>query len=194
LPLDADPSLSRTTQSPPNPPDLAGAYDRLGGSLFRFFYVRVGRDEHLAADLMQQLWAAAVKNAGKVPEGEIEFWLRGVARNLLNTHWRRVSARPKHVAMEDGRTGRGGGGANLAERMTRERLPHEQIEDREVQDRLLAAITKLGASDQELIFAHYFEGATQVELGKRLEMSVRAIEGRLYRARHLLREALTEAE
>ena len=72
--LDADSSRSRNaersdvTGSPSvavpgvpvlPPPDLAAAYDRLGGSLFRFFYVRVSRDEHLAADLMQQLWAAA---------------------------------------------------------------------------------------------------------------------------------------
>ena len=198
LQLSADPSRSRGTDeaaspvvvgAPPEPPDLAAAYDRLGGSLFRFFYVRVHRDEHLAADLMQQLWAAAVKNASRVPETEIEFWLRGVARNLLNTHWRRLSARPAHVTMEEGRTG-----ASLADRMTRERLPAEEVERREVQDRLLMAITTLGSSDQELIFAHYFEGATQVDLAKRLEMSVRAIEGRLYRARQLLREALSERE
>ena len=201
LQLSADPSRSRGTDetgspvvvgappAPLNPPDLAAAYDRLGGSLFRFFYARVHRDEHLAADLMQQLWAAAAKNASRVPETEIEFWLRGVARNLLNTHWRRLSARPAHVTMEEGRTG-----ASLADRMTRERLPAEEIERREVQDRLLMAITTLGSSDQELIFAHYFEGATQVDLAKRLEMSVRAIEGRLYRARQLLREALSERE
>lgn len=171
------------------PPDLAAAYDRLGGSLFRFFYARVSRDEHLAADLMQQLWVAAAKNASRVPEKEIEYWLRGVARNLLNTHWRRASARPTHVAMEDAKTG-----ASIAERMTRERLPEEEIEKREVQDRLLIAITTLTSPDQELIFAHYFEGTQQVDLAKRMGMSVRAIEGRLYRARQLLREALNEIE
>ena len=42
--------------------------------------------------------------------------------------------------------------------------------------------------------AHYFEGAQQVDLAKRMDMSVRAIEGRLYRARQLLREALSEIE
>ena len=119
----------------------------------------------------------------------IEYWLRGVARNLLNTHWRRLGSRPSHVAMEDAKTG-----ANIAERMTRERLPEEMIEKREVQDRLLMAITTLASSDQELIFAHYFEGAQQVDLAKRMGMSVRAIEGRLYRARQLLREALSEIE
>ncbi len=186
----ADPSSARAAPAgPSNGPDLAGAYDRLGPALFRFFYVRVGRDEHLAADLMQQLWAAAARNASAVPDREIEFWLRGVARNLLNTHWRRVSARPVHVAMEDGRTG-----ASLVDRMTRERLPREELEKRETQDRLLMAITRLSGPDQELVFAHYFEGATQVDLAKRLGTSARAIEGRLYRARQLLREAMTESE
>jgi RNA polymerase sigma-70 factor (ECF subfamily) len=175
--------------APTSPPDLAAAYDRLGAVLFRFFYVRVGRDEHLAADLMQQLWAAACRNARSVPEREIEYWLRGVARNLLNTHWRRVSARPTHVGMEDGRTGQ-----SLAERLTRERMPEEDLEKREVQDHLLRAITKLSSADQELIFAHYFEGAAQVDLAERIGMSARAIEGRLYRARQLLREALKEID
>lgn len=173
----------------PAGPDLAAAYERLGPSLFRFFYARVSRDEHLAADLMQQLWAAAARNASRVPENEIEFWLRGVARNILNTHWRRVGARPPHVAMDDGLTGPG-----LAERMTRERLPDEECDRRETQDHLLRAITRLCQSDQDLIFAHYFEGAQQVDLAKRLGISARAIEGRLYRARQLLREALKETE
>jgi RNA polymerase sigma factor (sigma-70 family) len=178
------------TETPlPNPPDLAAAYDRLGGSLYRFFYVRVGRDEHLAADLMQGLWAAAARNAGKVPEREIEFWLRGVARNLLNTHWRRVSARPAHVAVDDGKLG-----AALANRIGRERLPLAELEKREVQDRLLRAITSLPAADQDLVFAHYFEGIAQVDLAVRVGMSARAIEGRLYRARQMLREALREVE
>jgi len=175
-----------------SPPDLAAAYDRLGVSLFRFFYVRVGRDEHLSADLMQQLWAAAAKNAAKVPEREIEFWLRGVARNLLNTHWRRVSARPTHVPMDDGKLGAAGGTGGLANRIARERLPQAELERREVQDRLLRAITTLPAPDQDLIFAHYFEGVAQVDLAARVGMSARAIEGRLYRARQMLREALKE--
>jgi RNA polymerase sigma factor (sigma-70 family) len=171
------------------PPDLAAAYDRLGASLFRFFYARVSRDEHLAADLMQQLWAAAARNASRVPETEIEFWLRGVARNILNTHWRRVGARPPHVAMDDGMTG-----SSLAARMARERLPEDELGRRETQDQLLRAITRLSQSDQDLIFAHYFEGAQQVDLSRRLGISARAIEGRLYRARQLLREALKETE
>jgi RNA polymerase sigma factor (sigma-70 family) len=168
---------------------LAAAYDRFGPSIYRFFYIRVSRDEHLAADLMQQLWAAAAKNATKVPEAEIEFWLRGVARTLLNTHWRRVSVRPAHVAMDDSLTG-----AALAQRMTRERLPDEECNRRETQDRLLLAITRLPQADQDLIFAHYFEGAQQVDLSKRLGLSARAIEGRLYRARQLLRDALKESD
>ncbi len=183
------PAAPAPVAPPPPPPDLAAAHDRLGASLYRFFYVRVSRDEHLAADLLQQLWAAAARNASRVPEAEIEFWLRGVARNLLNTHWRRVGSRPTHVAMEDSHTG-----AALAERMTRERLPADELERRQTQDRLLQAITRLPQADQDLIFAHYFEGAQQVDLSKRLGMSARAIEGRLYRARQLLRDALKESD
>lgn len=165
--------------------DLARVYDRVASGVYRFIFVRVGRDEHLTADLMQQLWVAAAKNARQVPDAEMEFWLRGVARNLINTHWRRTSTRPTHVPVADA-----GLAGELADKLGSERLRDTDLANREIRDQLLLAITELSSEDQDLIHAHYVEGRTQVEIAEREGMSVRAIEGRLYRARGALREQL----
>lgn len=177
------PAQANRPATPSN--DLAAVYDRLASGMYRFVMVRVGRDEHLAKDVMQQLWAAAARNGRNVPEAEMEFWLRGVARNLINTHWRRVSNRPLHVPMPDQ-----GLAGELADRLCAQRLGANDLARREVQDQLALAITQLASDDQDLIHAHYVEGRSQVEIAERDGLSVRAVEGRLYRARAALREQL----
>lgn len=186
-------TLARTvvSEKPHNTVDvLQQAFDRCAASIYRFFMVRTGHDGHLCEDLMQQLWVAMAQNAVRVPRDEMEFWLRGVARNLLNTHWRKKARRPG-----DTPTGGNGGvgseiGRELADRIGSEKLPAAMLEKREVRDALLLAITELPASDQELIVAHYFESVPQTVLAERAGVSARAIEGRLYRARQALRDQL----
>ncbi|MFT3683686.1 MAG: sigma factor [Phycisphaerales bacterium] len=71
---------------------LLSVFTACSAALFRFLMVRAGNDRALCDDLMQTLWLRASQGApgrGEVPEGEIEFWLRAVARNLLVTHLRK---------------------------------------------------------------------------------------------------------
>ena len=55
-------------------------------------------------------------------------------------------------------------------------------------------MTDLSSAEQELIVAHYFQEESQANLAARLGISVRAVEGRLYRARRALREKLRNLE
>lgn len=167
---------------------MEAAFDRYSGVLYRYVLVRVGGDSHLADDLMQQLWCQACLHGGRIPPDEIEFWLRAVARNLILTHWRKQGRRPKHTSLPDEDA------ADLSRRIVREPLPAELLARREVREQLLRAITALPADDQELVIEHYFLGASHAELAARLGASVRAIEGRLYRARQALRGKLESPE
>lgn len=164
---------------------LVRVLDACADALYRFFWVRCGRDPHLADDLMQQLFLQATGRHAHVPEGELEYWLRGIARNLLITHWRRKAARPAHVPLPDAHLA-----ANLADRLAGTDLPDADLARREVQDQLMLALTELPAAEQELIVGHYFDGRSQADLGAELGLSARAVEGRLYRARASLREKL----
>lgn len=165
---------------------IEAAFDRNGPSLYRYLVVRAGGDNHLADDLMQQLWLQCVSgDALSVPDDQLEFWLRGIARNLIRAHWRRARNRPVHWPIADGELASG-----LADRLTGEELPPQALERKELRDQLLLALTDLPAGEQELIAGHYFEGCSHAELAHRTDLTVRAVEGRLYRARQALQNRL----
>ena len=169
---------------------LETAFSRYRPALYRYLVVRAGGDGHLADDLLQQLWLQASGNgAALVPDAELEFWLRGIARNLVRAHWRQARHRPAHLPIADAELG-----AELAERLAIEELPPEVLERKELRDQLLLALTALPSWDQELIVGHYFEGRSHAGLAAATGLSVRAIEGRLYRARRSLQQRLRRAE
>ncbi|MFO0837289.1 MAG: sigma-70 family RNA polymerase sigma factor [Phycisphaerae bacterium] len=166
-------------QTPTAPAD--DAFERCAESLYRFVLIRVGGDTHLADDVMQQLWLHW-RRGRAVPPEQAEFWLRSIARNLVRTHWRRTARYDARVS------------ADLAERVDREPLPAEMLERAEVREQLLLAITALPHEHQSLIVEHYFDGLPHDALAARHGLTPRAIEGKLYRARAALREALRKAE
>ena len=141
---------------------LGPAFDRCGAALYRYVVVRAGGDTHLADDLMQQLLLRATSNGGaSVPDDEVEFWLRGIARNLLRAHWRQARQRPAHLPVADPAVA-----SRLAERMAVEDLPPQILERREVRDQLLLAVTALPSQEQELIIGHYFHGRSLADLAE----------------------------
>ena len=163
---------------------MDAAFDRCKRSIYRYIAVRVG-DAHLADDLMQQLWLQARASGAGVPAHELEFWLRGIAKNLVRTHWRRQARRPASLPLANPVLAGG-----LAERLANEELPPETLERKEVRDQLLLAITELDSADQELVVGHYFHERSHAELAAEHGLSPRGVEGRLYRARQALREKL----
>lgn len=160
------------------------AFDRCKRSIYRYIVVRVG-DVHLADDLMQQLWLLARTSNADVPDNELEYWLRGIAKNLVRTHWRRQARRPASLPLADP-----GLAGELADRLAGEELPPETLQQKEVRDQLLLAITELHSDEQELIVEHYFHGRPHADLAAEYGLSVRGVEGRLYRARQALRDKL----
>lgn len=164
------------------------AFDAAADAVYRFFAIRTG-DRHLADDLMQQLWLQARTAATAVPPASLEAWLRTVARNLLRTHWRVKARRPAHVPIPDADLA-----ARLADRLVSADLPAEQLQQREVRDQLLLAMTALPADDQALMIGCYFQNESHQALATRWGVSERAIEGRLYRARQALRQHLASLD
>lgn len=183
------PLTSLDNDRPSSGPDMERVFDRCATSLFRFFVVRTGGDDHLADDLMQQLWLQASGSRRSIPENELEFWLRAIARNLVRAHWRRVGQRPNHVSLADPALA-----ADLGRQMASEIIPDVVMERSEVRHQLMLALTELNHDEQTIIIGHYFHGKPQAELASLLGLTMRAVEGRLYRARRSLRTRLETLE
>ncbi|MFQ5492183.1 MAG: RNA polymerase sigma factor [Phycisphaerae bacterium] len=168
---------------------VEAAFDRFSPAVYRYVLIRVGGDPHLADDIMQQLWLAVSGNHRRVPGDELEFWLRGIARNLVRQHWRQIRRRPSCVPLADPALG-----AELAARLADEELPSGVLQRKQVQDQLILALTALSSQDQALISGRYFQGRSNAELACDLDLTERAVEGRLYRARQSLHQQLRELD
>ena len=164
-------------------------FDQCSTALYRYVSVRVGYDPSLVDDLMQQLWLKVTQSDRMIPREEFEYWLRRLAKNLITDHWRKVGRRPDHVPIENPNVA-----AELAGSIDREVLPQDILEKREIHDQLLLAITELRHEDQDLIIRHYVRGESFAEIAQAVNVSERAIEGRLYRARQQLRLKLSHLE
>ena len=165
--------------------ELAEVFADTWNALYRYIAVRVGGDDTLADDCMQQTCLEAARSKCVPAREELELWLRGIARNVIRRHWRtaRVAAQP--VAAVDHPVAR-----LIAEAIDRGPLPPEWLEQKEVRDQLLLAITELMAPEQNVIYRFYFAGESHKELAEAFGISVRNVEGRLYRARAELRRKL----
>ena len=51
----------------------------------------------------------------------------------------------------------------------------------------MLALTELPAEEQDMIILHYCDGQSYKQIGDKLQLSERAVEGRLYRARQKLK-------
>ncbi len=187
--LAAEVPLETVRDQDESAPTMERMFDRYSVTIYRYIALRVGRDRSLADEMMQQLWLQACKCARAVPAEQFEFWLRAVAKNLINDHWRRKKRRPPEVPIENPAVAR-----ELADKLDRELLPPEAAHRREVLDQVMLAVTALPGEDQDLIIGHYVQGRRYQEIGEGCGISERAVEGRLYRARQKLKQMLAHLE
>lgn len=150
--------------------------------LYRFILVRVGFDESVAEDVLQQTAEAALRLDESSEIESIEGWLRGVARNQVRRYWRDVSRR---------------GGESLDSEAGRRVLamldagcPREALLERETLMTMLTAISALSADEQHLLYAVYRHGRSQAEIAEEMGCTPKGVEMKLYRMRARLREAL----
>ena len=167
---------------------LRRAFESCGDDLYRFIALRVSGDRHAADDILQQAcYEAARHRRIPSPDGAIQPWMFGIARNIIRKHFRSLRREGRYLN-------------DVA--ATRVMLPvlQEQADEpvasgaAELAPQLLSAMAALSEADQQLILGSYFEGRSHDELATSIGVSVRAIEGRLYRARQALRAILCDGQ
>lgn len=168
---------------------LSERFQQVAPTLFRYAVVRLDGDESAADDLMQQLWLEASRDERAAQADDLGAWLRGIVRNLIRRWWREQARPGRQRPAADPTLA-----AELADVLDQRELPAAELERAEVRTQLLLALTMLPADDQELLIRAHFRGQSHEQIARERNMTTRAVEGRLYRARAAMRELLAHLD
>lgn len=150
-------------------------------------YARLG-EKQAVEDVMQEIALAVVAQKAPLTDcNRLGAWLyriavrqallyrrqRGRQRKLMSAYATIQAVREKHASTDD---------------------TFRWLLDDERYDMLRAAINRLPRRDAEILLLKYSEGWSYLELAQHLGISQSAIEARLHRARHRLRQSLSEPE
>ena len=154
--------------------------------LVAFIYRYIGRETE-ALDLAQETFVRVyVTRRRYTVRGKFSTWLFSIAANLCRNHlrWRRRQGEsvPETWEMED---------AEFAERIqSLDDSPDQAAIRSESISLIRVAIDKLPHDLKTVILLYEYQSLSYGEISSVLGCSVKAVEMKLYRARHLLRERL----
>jgi RNA polymerase sigma-70 factor (ECF subfamily) len=156
-------------------PDIVGIYRETVQPLYAFVSRRAGGARQLAEDVTQEtfLRALAAWQNRRPPDTPLA-WLQTVARNLLLNHYRRKQPESLEAMQLDEVLGSAG-----------------PVDDPDAAALVYWGLARLRRSQRRLLEAFYIEGSSMRSIADELGISERAVEGRLRRARHALRQRLT---
>lgn len=165
---------------------LAALIKRNSPKLWRYVLSQVSGDENMAEEMMQEICLQTTRS--RIPDGDdarADAWMFGLARNVLRRHWRTLSRRRKNIpGLQRGQA------VQLANVFDKQPLPEELMEHRETLDYLISVVETLGDDDREMIHRYYFLEESQQDIADAMGVSIRAVGGRLYRARQIMRNKL----
>lgn len=144
-------------------------------SLYGYVSRQTNADRELSEDIVQESFLRAVTSwrQNGAPDEPVA-WLKRVAHNLLVSHHRKK----KPEATEDIES------CPAEQNSTEERMTAANV--------IRRALSRLQKEQIGLLGAFHIEGKTTREIARELNISERAVEGRLRRARRTLRSRLEE--
>ncbi len=166
---------------------FARLYGRHERPLFRFLRRSLG-DDAQAADLMQEVWLAVIRNAAAFePRARFTTWLYGIARNKLIDHWR--AQRPTVSLDQDAAND---DAPALADRLAAaaDCEPEVRAMSREQALAFVAAVEQLPAMQREAFLLHAEGGLTVEEVAQASGVGRETAKSRLRYAMSRLRAAM----
>ena len=156
-------------------------YDGHVREVFGFIYHLVGGDRHLAEDLHQEVWLAALEGFDQFDarRGRFRDWVLGIARHRVSRHYRGTLLMPLEAV------------AVRTIQVQNEALPPpQQLETLERAAVIRAALFRLNDNHRDVLLKKYVEGFSVREIADCNGHSTKAVESLLSRARERLRELL----
>lgn len=156
--------------------------------LFRFVLLKVHGDTHVAEDIVQESFAAALQSLGRFRARSSAYtWLCSIAQHKIADHYRKQPPADAETVSLD----------MLAERPEDDDHILSSIERwldaKETHNSVQHALRALPATYSDVLRYKYFDGLSVVEIGCELGRSPKAIEGLLARARRALSDSLSAA-
>lgn len=137
-------------------------FDRHHKHVFNFLYKMCG-NRMLSEDLTQEVFYKLMKYRTSYNNGKFVSWLFTIARNSLNSHFRRVTFNTVGMDAMDNK------------------LPVEEEEEKEYSD-LHLAISQLDASDRELVILNRLQEIKYEELAEIVGSTPGAVKTKVCRA------------
>lgn len=152
--------------------------DDAGPVVYGYVYARVGGDEQVAADIVQDTFVEAVKGAGTYRgDAAVSTWLCAIASRRLARHYeaerRQAEARRGLQVVP---------------------APERELTDEIVQrDEVVRALGRLSPDHRQVLVLRYLDGLPVGDVAERLGRSRVQVQSLLQRARNALRVELEEA-
>lgn len=161
-----------------------GVYQKFGTPLMKFIFKRMGADQDAAEEIFAKTIAAAWKGFGTFKHKSSYFtWICRIALNKIADYYRgQVNERSRFVApfLED-----------IANIEDKNLTPEEDLVLQELRVSIRNCLNMLPDETRNLLYLRYWESLTIKQIAKRLNISERSIEGKIYRGKRLLKEALS---
>ena len=142
------------------------------------FVRRLAGDDDAARDIVQDVWLRVIRGIPQLREGaKLRAWLFGIARRTLMDRLRQQYARSPAVDVD-------------LDEIAIETASND-IEDLQALER---ALERLPLVEREVVTLFYLQELTLHEIAEALNVPVGTVKSRLFRARRLLRQDLTESE
>ena len=159
------------------------------GPLFAFCLYRVGRNHHLCEEVVQETLLRAIRELDRYDParaGDNIFpWLTGLARNEIH----RALAREKNAVSLEALWSKVDNELRaLYNRLESEPFTEEVIRREETTDMVNATMAQLPPHYREALEAKYVQGRTVRDLATLWQLSEKAVESQLGRARQAFRE------
>ncbi|MBZ0237695.1 MAG: sigma-70 family RNA polymerase sigma factor [Deltaproteobacteria bacterium] len=169
---------------------LARLYDAHVDGLYAFVFYRVGRDQSLAEDIVQETFTAAL---GRTQEydgarGSVASWLTTLSRNVIRDHLR-DHKRADEVAERWDRID--ASLAQLYDALERTPLPGDVLARAETRDLVTMTIAHLPESYRLALARKYVDDQSLEELAREMGLSVDAAKSLLARARRAFKETFS---
>jgi RNA polymerase sigma-70 factor (ECF subfamily) len=151
----------------------------LHNSAFGWAMVCCGRDQDIAAEVLQQAYCRILGgDASFAGKSEFSTWVFGVIRNVAREEIRRCQRRQQRFQTID-----------LAQTKARD-ANHAGIEERELAEQLAAAQARLSGRQREVLHLTFYEDMTIEQAARVLEITVGSARKHYQRGKAALRRIL----